>query len=51
MSWAILTLLISSIIMRGLKVTRLLSHGKIECTCWEISQARRQRNVGESIAV
>ena len=22
-----------------------LSHGEIECTCWEISQARHQRNV------
>ena len=28
-----------------LKVTRLLSHEEIECTYWEISQARRQRNV------
>ena len=44
MSWTILILLISSSITHGLKVTRLLFHGKIECICWEIWQDRRQRD-------
>ena len=44
-TWTILTLLISSFITRGLKVTRLLSHEVIECTYLEISQARLQSNV------
>ena len=51
MSWTILTSSISSITTRGLKGTRLLSHKKIECTCWESHRPDAKETPSDTIAV